>query len=220
MAVIWHFLFVLTCISANTAFEVDGLDDTLMYSYSRLKLAGPIGLSYVISIFLLFVSNKRWKGVRRTLFFQLFKIFRILFVGGLVIGLGGLAVSDYFLDSFISYGVYMGMVLVNMACLMNIYSEDSLSAVRKYSLPLLIGATIAAVVSFGLGVSTGYGGIANLVLMPDITYYGILMLLLLPTSSNKLLTIVAIVCFFFTLILQLSGKGVFINGLGFIVFLF
>ena len=219
-AIIWHFLFVLTCISANTAFEVEGLDDTVMYSYSRLKVIGPIGLSYVISIFLLLISWRPWGSFRSTLFYELFKTFRLLLIGGIVIGFIGLAISDYFLDSFISYGVYMGMVLVNMACLINIHSDKTIGIIRMYILPLLVGATIAAVVGFALGVSTGYGGIANLILMPDITYFGIIMLLLLPSSSNKILTIIAIICFVATLIFQLSGKGVFINGLGFILLLY
>jgi len=219
-AVIWHFIFVLTCVSANTAFEVEGLDDTLMYSYSRLKLVGPVGLSYVISIFLLFVTRRKWRFVKRTLFYKLYKLFWLLFGAGILIGVFGLLFSDYYISAFISYGVYMGMVLVNMALLMNIFSEKSLTTIRELLLPLLVGATIAAVVSFAFGISTSYSGIGNLVLMPDITYYGVIMLLLLPASPNKLLTVVAIVCFVVTMIFQLSGKGVFINGLGLVLFLY
>lgn len=218
-AVIWHFIFILTCISANSADEVEGLDSSLMFSYSRLKLIGPIGVSYLISIVLLVLSKgKKSKMPKDFLFSKLYRFFCYVCGAGIFVGIIGILISDYYVSSFLSYSIYMIMVLVNMCCLLKHYSEVFEKKILNLLVPLLCGASFAAFLAYLSGVRTNYGGIYGVPLMPDITYYGAILLLVLLKKKHKLVMFLALVCFVVLSVLGMTGKAIFINVFAVLIF--
>lgn len=208
-AFFWHTIFTITCISATGASGMD-FDNTVMFSYARLKIAGPIGLSYVVSCMILIASmSKKTEFSHNSLFYKLTILVAFLLIQGFLIGAIGVLFSDYYPDYWINYTIYSAMVLINCLCFLKNYGDYLINKVYHHSLPLLVGACLSSVIAYYLfGVKTTYGGLKDVVLCPDICYYGVLLLFLVVVIKKKFLAFIGLICFTVIMVLGLGGKNI------------
>ncbi len=219
-AFFWHTVFTITCLSATNAAGMD-FDNTIMYSYARLKLIGPIGLSYVISIFVMLSTLSRKTVMdKKSLFYKMTLMVAFLLVDGVVIGIAGVLFSDYYSAYLLNFFIYSVVILINCICFIKCYNESFLAKVYHHAMPLLSGACISSLIAFYcFGVSTSYGGLDNIVLVPDLTYYGILLLFLMLTLKNRWVFL-GLVSYIVLLINGLGGKQIVGAIIGLFIFLY
>lgn len=220
-AFFWHTVFTITCLSATNASGME-FDNTVMFSYSRFKIVGPIGVSYVISIIIFLLSfTKKTQMPANAMFKSLYHLLLFLLVDGVVIGAVGLFFSDYFPKYFLFFSVFSVMVVINCLCFIKNFDIILLRKVYESSMPLLASACIAGVIAFYiLGVSTTYGGLDDIILVPDLTYYGIILLFLVFLSKNKWLPLVGLLCYFVLMIKGINGKQIIGTFIGILFFLY
>ena len=190
-AVLWHFLFSITCMSATIAMLGD---EMTMYSYARLKLFGPIGLSYTISVALnLFAIKKTISTVAKSsILYRLYKLLVYFAVSGILIGIMGMAFFDYYVKYFINHVVYISITLLNLRLLLLIYSQMNVERVFKYSVFLLCISPIATWIVFSaMGIGTLYST-ERALFQTQIDFYAPLLLILVLFLRNKILCIIAI----------------------------
>ena len=222
-AIILHSVFVLTCVSALNAIGLVE-DDTryiVIFSYSRLKFIGPLGFSYLIWIMILIKSLSRSTDLpKHTLLYKLFRYLLLLFVSGNLIGLTGFIIDHgYSWVAFRQYNVYMIITIIVLWCFLLNYSDDFVKTCYNLVYPLIMGTIISSLLSFFLfGFTTSYGAYEDIILQPDILYYGIILLLGFFFVKEKAL----ILLFSFTYILMnlssTSGKGIIFIAFGLIAF--
>lgn len=207
-AFFWHTVFSITCVSATNAEGID-FDNTVMYSYSRLKLVGPIGLSYVVSILIMLLTLSKVSSIsKQSMFYKLTMLLAFFLTGGFIIGLLGVVFSDYYPQYLLNFSVYTGILLVNCICFIKCYSKELKEKVYRHSAPLLCGACVSSVIAYYLlGVSTTYGGMDDIILVPDVAYYGVI-LLFLVIVYRKLWVLLGLVAFLTLIFNGVGGKYV------------
>lgn len=212
-ALLWHLIFVLTSVSGTNAVGIESIDSDYIYNYARLKIAGPIGLSYCVILLLLILSftNKR-KISEKLLYNKLFKLFSFACVSGFLIGFIGFFIDDYNTDGIINYGIYITIVLVTMKCLMNLYSIEFVKKISRYLEIVLSGALLATVINYMTGgVTTTYGVLGDIILTPDISNYGIMLLFCFFVPHNKsrvarVFILMGIISFAYIILTTSNGK--------------
>lgn len=222
-AIILHSIFVLTCVSALNAIGIveDDSRYVVIYSYSRLKFFGPIGFSYVIWIMILIKSLSISTVLPKdTLLYKLFKYLLFLFLTGNVIGLIGFIIdSGYSWAGFRQYNVYMIITIIVLWCFLLNYSKDFSRKCYRLVFPLIAGSILSALASFFFfGFSTSYGAYEDIILQPDILYYGIVLLLSFFFIKEKGLVLLLSLTYIFINLSSPSGKSIIFIALGLITF--
>ena len=219
LALLLHHAFIITCISSTNVAAL--LDNPLaIYSYSRLKLVGPIGVSYLVSILIFLMSIKRYRNInKKTLFYKLFKIITILGVSGFVVGgIGLLLDPHYSFSTFEFYGVYIFIVWINIFCILLNSSDKLLKKYYDYAGILIISGVFASFVGYAVfGIVNIYGNL-EIILQSDIVYFAPVLIVGLMNKKNRLITIIAVALYLWMSFQSINGKGLVITILG-IVFL-
>lgn len=226
MAIVMHMIFTMTCVSPLNAKGFSEAGSALViYSYAKLKLIGPIGISYLIWILIfinsIFISEKSAE-FRNSLFYKLFKYLLILDIIGNFLGLFGFAIlSGYSLDGFISYNVYIQITIIVMYCLVKNNSHELMKLFYDLVIPLFVGSILATMLSFLLwDVTTTYGAYEDIILQPDILYFGVLLLLSLFWTRYKGLVLLAFLFYVIINISSPSGKSLLFVFIGLVFFVY
>lgn len=204
-ALLYHILFVVTCISATSS---AGMSDELrtIYSYSRVKLVDPVGLSYILSILILLLSLKNTIKIKNTLFYKLIKTFFTLGLTGFVMGLWGFLMDDnYAISGVLNYGIYILVLSINGYALILNYTTNLTKQFYELSIHVICAGIIATFVAYSfLGISTTYGGLNNIILQPDLIYYAASLLLGLYVFKNDYRILIPL---FMYIIISLNTSG-------------
>ena len=215
LAMLLHHAFIITCVSSTNVAAL--LDNPLaIYSYSRLKLVGPIGVSYVVSILICLMSLKHYRRInRKTLFYKLFLVITILAASGYVVGFIGLLVDPYYsFSTFTFYGVYIFIVWINMFSLLLNYNDRLVKKYYEYASLLIISGVLASFVGYAVfGIVNVYGNL-EIILQSDIVYFAPVLIVGLLKSRNKIVSIVAIALYLWMSLQSINGKGLVITVLG------
>lgn len=220
-ALFYHIVFVITSISATNAAGME-IDNTLLYSYARLKIIGPIGASYLMSIILLLLSlHNKLKVPRSNLFYKLFNGLLIMAISGFTIGLLGFILdSHYSMEGILNYGVYITIVLINMYALILNYSDRLTKRFYDDVLPLLVASVYSSAFAyFILHISTTYGGLSNIILKADLSYYASILLLAYSFVSKKIRILFPFLVFLILTYNTSGGKEIIILGLVVVFFI-
>jgi len=222
LAIFYHLIFIVTSISAT---NVMGMADNpvSMFSYSRLKVVGPVGASYLISIFLLLFSlAKKSKIPEDFLYFRLFRGFLMLGTCGFFIGCIGLLFdSHYSIDGMLVYGIYIFIVIISMYSILLNYSDSFVKLFFDNVVPLLSASVYASFIAYAfIGISTSYGGLDNVVLKADLVYYAPILLLSLLYVKNKIQVIIPCILLIVLSFNSSGGKEIIILGTAFLFFVF
>jgi len=220
-AIFLHFSFIMTSIAPTSLLSaIDNVSIPLM-SYARVKI-GPVCFHYLISFFLLAITAKKHILMnRRTLFFKLFIIFMVLAVTGAFLGLFGFLFDDYYeFSGVLLYGTYMIIVLINMYILIKNHSPE-LQTLFYNSLPPILGSGILATAFayFILGISGAYADL-NMVLQPEIVYFGIIFFLGYFESRYKKYVLIVSIIYIAINLIGASGHMILVIAIGLLYFLY
>lgn len=219
-AIFFHLTFVCTSLAPTTAFDLQE-SASIICSYARVKI-GPICLFYLISIYIYLISlNKKDKLDHGTLFCKLYKALLFLAITGFLLGsYGFLFLEHYEISAVLLYGTYIFIVLLNMKILINNNNSILLSLFYK-NLPPIIGSAILATVFsyYILGISSTYG-VLDMVLQPDIVYFGIIFLMGFYKSEHKKYVLSVSILYILINLFSATGHNIIIIAIGLFYFIF
>lgn len=219
-AIFFHLTFVCTSLAPTTAFDLQE-SATSICSYARVKI-GPVCFFYLISIYIYLVSLGKQKGLERsTLFYKLYKVMLFLAITGFLLGgYGFLFLEHYEISAMLVYGTYIFIVVLNMKILINNNNPFLLSLFYK-NLPPIIGASILATAFsyYILGISSAYG-VLDMVLQPDLVYFGIIFLLGFYKSEYKKYVLIVSILYILMNLFSATGHNIIIIAIGLLYFLY
>lgn len=213
-ALFWHMFFLCTAISPTLAAGLTEFKfDMTLYDYGSLKFMGPMSISYITTLIIMFLSLRKRKYEYSKEWTVTLKCFLFLAITGDILGFIGFAFDSWYnFTKFTTYNVYIWMVIATIVCVRN--NNNQLFAKRIFDSinPLFCGEIIAsAICFFVLGFSTTYGGLKQLPFTPDLLYYSpILIIGLLYSKKNSWIILISILVYFSMTSVSLGGKGVFI----------
>ena len=185
-AVYWHFIFMAT------SFAVSGIGEEaiLKTGYFSTKLVGPVTLSYVIGIILLMVSySDKKKKIPVMLFSKMQKIFVYYLIAGVLIGGLGILLSDYFVNTFVGYSVYIVVVLIHILILKNLSNLSFIKRCFDAIIPLLIASLISTIFNWIAGIRSEYS-IFEMTISSPVANFSILLVLFMAGMKVKEKTII------------------------------
>lgn len=210
-ALFWHIFFIATSISSVSVVGMNQNGEVPnLYNYFSLKLIGPVGCSYVISILLFLLSLKGKRESRNKTIKQLTLVILYLGITGDVIGILGFCLkSGYYLPDFIKYNIYIWITYFTLHSLSHFADKTIIRQIYISSVPLISGGIISCTFGYLLGIGTSYGGL-EIPYISDICYFGpILILAFVFNKDNRFLVLVSLGCYSFLMVFAMSGKMVF-----------
>ena len=204
-ALLWHIIFNVTSCDKNTIDE-----ETIMLSYSSLKLVGPLTISYILlGLIWFFTLFKKRLIPSDSLLYKLRRLFVILFAFGSVFGIIGLGLFNYSLGDFIPPFRYMLIALLYLDIFSRLYNESFMRKCYHFCIYMLIATPLAtAICYFILNITYGYSVFESFVTTPIFIFTPILILYLiyhLP-SGYKTQMIIALMCYFALTIAAARGS--------------
>lgn len=194
-ALLWHVIFSVTSCDKNTINE-----DTVLLSYSSLKLYGPLTISYIIlGLIWLSLLKNRINLCSNSLLYRLRRLFVVLFAIGCAIGIVGLLIYNYFISDFIPPFRYMLIALIYIDIFSRLYNLSFLRKSYCYCVYLLIATPIATAVCFFLfNITYDYSVFSSFVTTPIFLFTPILLLFLIfrLTRGYKSQMIISLFCYF------------------------
>lgn len=219
-AIFFHLTFVCTSLAPTTAFDLQESASNIC-SYARVKI-GPVCVFYLISIYIYIVSFNKKTGLgRNTLFYKLYKVFLFLAITGFLLsGYGFIFLKHYEISAVLLYGTYIFIVVLNMKILINNYNVSLISLFYK-NLPPIIGASILATFFsyYVIGISSRYG-ILDMILQPDMAYFGIIFLMGFYQSAHKKYVLIVSILYILMNLVSATGKNIVIIAMGLLYFLY
>jgi len=205
-AVFWHLVFMITS-SASTAVTTEDLG---RFNYSSIKLFGPLTISYLFAIILLFISPKTKKDIkfRYSLFWKMRNIFVIFGIMGMMLGIVGLFGLGYYFDAFVGFSVYIMVLVIHIELIMR-YDKGRLLKKCFYAcIPLLIASIVNNLSNVLLDIKTTYS-IFDIYSQSAISSFSLLLLLALPNVSNKKIVVAALLVYLILILTTATGKFFF-----------
>lgn len=219
-AIFFHMTFVCTSLAPTTAFDLQE-DASAICSYARVKI-GPVCVFYLVSIYLYIASFHKTSNLgHNTLFYKLYKVLMFLAIAGLMLGVYGFIFLEYYeFSAVLLYGTYIFIVILNMKILIDNNSAFLLSLFYK-NLPPIIGASILATFFsyYAVGISSAYG-ILDMILQPDMVYFGIIFLMGFYKSEYKKYVLIVSILYILMNLVSATGKNIVIIAIGLLYFLY
>lgn len=162
-ALLWHVVFCVTGCDNNTVDE-----DVIMVSYPALKLIGPLTISYLLLGFIWIMSLRRKYNLPKiSMFYELRKLFLLLFVSGTLLGIVGVLFLDFSVQDFIPPFRYMLIAVLYMDVFSRLYTKSFIEKCYLVCVCLLIVTPIATALSFFLlNISYDYSVFDSFVTTP------------------------------------------------------
>ena len=173
----YHIIFTLTCLAIPFSQIIEpGAKEYGLYNYSKFKLFGPVGVFHIISIlFFIFTFKKKLNFSGLNLFGLLYKVLLILAVIGIIFGIIGLLFFDYYFQHFITYSVYMFVIITHLIVLAKYNSPKFLNRIFQIIIALLISAPFASFILNLLGITTYYGN-NKVSVLTEVAYYSVFLI--------------------------------------------
>ncbi len=210
-ALFWHLVFIITSLSSVSieGMNIDGISKSV-YNYYSLKLIGPVGISYLMTIFLFMISLKERVKIRDQILNRLQLILLFLALCGDIIGILGFCFKKgYYMPDFIKYNIYIWITIFTLYSITHLFNTKYIDRCFYSSIPILSGSVIACTLCRSLGIYTTYGGL-EIPYVSDLCYFGsILFIALFFKSSNKWIVLPAVICYSILMSQAMSGKMVF-----------
>ena len=211
-AFFYHLVFSVTCLAipfsqlTNPGESIYGL-----FNYSKLKIIGPLAYYHLISIAIFLIAIKQGLKIdKRSLFFSLIKTLVFLAILGIGFGIIGLIFFEYYLQHFISYSVYMIVLLLNAILLAKFHSNYFLLMVFKAIVSILIAAPIASIVLEWIGKTMLYGN-STVAVVNEAGYFSIVLIFAIYQFKRIFLPLIAVSSTFLLLLDGgMGGKGIII----------
>jgi hypothetical protein len=217
-ALFYHLLFIVTSIAAIRAmFDVE----IEMFSYSRLKIVGLVGVYQIISLILFFLIKIKYQVKDKTsLFYRFRTVIGYLGISATLIGLVGITFFDYFPSYLISNAVYIGFLFIHIDMLLRFSNDESFKKkMFENAIYLLIAAPIAVCICFNiLGVVASYSTL-NVIIQSELSYFSVVLLIALFYYKNIIWILIAFSCLCVNLITSGRGGEIMLFFIGITIFL-
>ena len=160
IALMYHLIFVALSFESFTA-----LTDSLLFSYGKLKLVGPFGVSYIVTFLLFLLSFDKSSKEKTILLHKVYDSIKLLALLGVILGFVGFALRDYSFRYFLPPFVYVTVGLITVKTVLNRFTLDFAKQCYYYVLYLMIASSIVSFLTFQIfHVSTLYS-------VSDVFYY-------------------------------------------------
>ncbi len=220
-AFFYHLIFTITCLAIPFS-QITNPGESLygLYNYSKLKIIGPLGYYHLVNFAIFLIALKRkLKVEKKSLFFSLIKVLFFLGATGIVFGIIGLLFFDYYLNHFVSYSVYILIILINAILLAKFHSEKFLNRIFRGIIAVLIASPIASIILKLIGKTMLYGN-TSIPILNEVAYYSIFLIFAIYQFRNYVFPLIAVGISILLLIDGgMGGKGIIINALTVFVFL-
>jgi hypothetical protein len=221
-AFLYHLIFTLTCLAVPFSQLVNpGAVEFGLYNYSKLKIFGPVGVFHIL-ILAIFISKlkSKLKFNDDNLLKLLFNSFFYFAITGFVFGLIGLAFFDYYLVHFVSYTIYIFILIIHFILLLQFNTKEFLDKIYNLVCNLLISAPIASFFLFLIGESIIYGN-KQISIMTEVGYFSCILVFSLFQFNKIILPLISFIIGIFLLSDGGSGgKGIIFTVLILILFLY
>lgn len=209
-AVLWHFVFIMTSISAQRVYGKFDTHDVEMFNYATIKLVGPIRACYLINILLLLLLLGKKRIVKHLLLYKLLRT--MFFLGGMatMIGIGGLLASPYYsFNAFIACMIYMFILLSSILILLLIADRNVIKTSYYVATCCLMSSVVGSLICYlFFNVTTSYS-IFEVVSTVDLTYFAPSLLIGLLFIKNRGILYITIICYAYITFIVSSGKEIF-----------
>lgn len=213
-ALFYHLIFYLCCISSETS----GMEH--LYSYSRLKVLGPLNISDVNILLILFLSLRNKRIRKYVLFEKLNKMYLYLFISASLIGLFGVVFLDYEFGKYVNKSLYLTFtiihafsILLNDTCWFRKHVVDNV-----YRL-LWCASLSTSICFFVFGFTISHSGVDDLFVGPDVKYLSPILFFGL-FEKNKAWILFGIFSYVALGFMATSGKGYIIFFFTIVAFLY
>lgn len=204
----YHLLFiVLSLDSTSSLLSVNG-DELVMFSYSKLKIIGPIGLNHLVGILLWICIRVKYPSIRhkQSLFYEFYKTVLFLAIGGISIGTLGLLFFNYPFAYFIKPIVYIFNAYIYTDTLLRLYNSQYTKLFYIHVIYLVIAAPIAAAFCFHiLGIHSTYSTEEAFIYNDMYALSPCLLIALLQIPNKRFLIFLSLACYFLNL--YAGGRG-------------
>lgn len=154
LAFLLHLSFCLTGFDVTSA-----LSEDIFYSYTKVKLVGPLTVSYIILGLIYLKASQKGiaKNVKQTLSYDYYSLSKVLFLYATIVGLIGLVIFDYRLSDFLPRYLYLLIGIIMLSIFLRLYSPSFLKKCYLCVFCLIIASPIASFVSYYLlNISSHY----------------------------------------------------------------
>lgn len=204
-ALLFHIIFCLTGFDATSAST-----EMQLMSYPKVKLVGPITLSYVILglIWIRAIKRPITKEAKKTLIYQFRGVIIKLMTYGVTVGLFGILFFKYRFDDFILPFVYIVTGFVLLDILIRLLSEEYLKRCYDCMISLLIAAPIVAFLAyFFLSIRATYSDYDALIFSEVFILAPTLLIALFFNGTHRYLIIFSLILYF--ICVGSAGRGGF-----------
>lgn len=199
-----NIIFTVLCFNSDFALDADAN----LLSFAKIKLFGPITLSYALAGIIWLLTLKKYPKIssENMLFYKFYKILKYLLYSGSAIGVLGIIIFSYPLAYFIKPFVYIVVALVYSDILLRTCNEEMLKKYHHTSLCLLVASPISTTISFFIfKVRTTYSIFDALITNEIYMYVPVLIVILLFDTKYKTQIIIALTCYFINLVAAARG---------------
>jgi len=209
----YHFLFTFSCLAIPylQLLGVSG-DDAALYNYSRLKVAGPISASQVLLVLIILKGIYLRNTIKITTDMKpIFYMLVYFLISSFVIGILGFMVDDYRVNNFITYFIYLFILVLYCICLLSVKNKRDIFRLFE---KLIVLSPIASVAVYVFGFSAVYGNSA-IPGMIEVAYFA--PIILIKMCNERRVSLLGIISLLSSVFLLSTGAP---GGKGLAVFLF
>ena len=206
-AFLLHVIFILTGLDATS-----GSSEMQLMSYAKVKLFGPLTMSYII-VGLMWLRVRKWPIAcqPQSLLLLLRRLFIYFFISGVAIGIPGLIILGHRISDFVLPFVYVLVGYIYSDIYIRICKPEYLNRCSNYIFILLISAPFATFVTyFLLNIRASYSVFDALIYNEMFMIAPMMMLLLFFNVRNKNWLLLSLTVYF--VCVAAAGRGgMFLN---------
>lgn len=210
-AIFLHLIFLATTITIPLSqFTDPGNVSFGLYNYAKFKLAGPISLSFAISLVFVFILAAHGVKLQLSIYLSiLLKFFMVLLVLGLIsMSINGLYGNDLDLQSAIYYVNYLLNLIIYSILLSYIFNNPNNYYSRGFLFIILLSPIISYAFYF-IGIDMKYGN-NRIAIATELAYFSPFAILIAKKFGFSVLYLLVSFCFFLLVFATgaMGGKGV------------
>lgn len=204
-----RYAFLLHIIFCTTGFDAtSALTEFELFSYTKVKLFGPLTVSYII-LGMIWIKTSKIKispDLRTTILFNFYNILKLFLFYGTLVGIVGLAVFSYRLTDFIPPFLYLLVGYLYLDIYLRLYNRSYLKKCYFVALCLIIASPVASFISyFILNVRSAYAGYDAIIYNEAFLLAPVLIMIFFYKEELKGLSMISL-CLYLMLILA-AGRG-------------
>lgn len=202
-ACFFNILFTALCFNPDFGL----MKEDILYSYAKIKLVGPLTISYLLGGLVWFWVRVNTKVIKDDILLNKFRwVVSYLLISASLIGLMGVVFLSYPIKYFAQPLVYILNAYIYLDILTRLYEPNYIKKFYYTAFCLIIASPIATTLSyFILGVYGTYSVFDALITNEVYTFVPCLIIALLFRIRFKALCVLALICYFANMMVAARG---------------